>query len=173
MDRRRVLSGGSLVVATGLAGCVGALASRPDTDTDTLHVESDVWGDTEGSRPDTRAFGEQATALERVVGPEAERFAAFVRGTDFESSYLALVQGIGVGSGTVLTLRETERIDDTLYVTIDEWPPEDDEPRPGAIFVHSLTTRVARDERGLPETVAATVERPEDRSLTEEIGERF
>lgn len=173
MNRRRVLSGGSLVVATGLGGCVGTLAPRPDTDPDTLHAESDVWGDAEGSRPATRAVGEQATALERAVGPEADRFAAFVRETDFEASYLALVQGIGVGSGTVLTLRETERVDDTLHLTVDEWPPEDDEPRPGAVSVHSLTTRVARDERGLPEAVAATVEGPEDRSLTEEIGGRF
>lgn len=173
MNRRRVLSGGTLVLATSLAGCVGTLAPRPDTDADTLHVESDVWGDADGSRPDTRAFGERATALERAVGPEADRFAAFVRETDFEASFLALVQGIGVGSGTVLTLRGAERVDDTLHVMIDAWPPQDDEPRPDAIFAHSLATRVSRGERGLPDAVAATVERPEDRSLTEEIGERL
>lgn len=173
MNRRRVLSGGTLVVATGLVGCVGTLAPRPATDADTLHVKNDVWGDAEGSRPDTRAFGEAATALERAVGPESDRFAAFVRETDFGASVLALVQGIGVGSGTVLTLRKARWVDDTLHVTIDAWPPEDDEARPDAIFVHSLATRVSRDDRGVPEAVAATVERPEDRSLTEEIGERL
>lgn len=173
MNRRRLLSSGSLAVGVGLAGCVGTLTSRPSNDADTVHMESDVWGEAGSPRPATRAFAEETTALDRVVGPEADTFTVFVHETDFRESYLALVQGIGVESGTRLTLRETERAGETLHVSIDTWPPEDGELRPDAIYSHSLATRLSRDERGVPETVAATVIRPEDRSLTEEIGERF
>lgn len=172
MNRRRLVSSGSLAVTADLAGCVGTLTSRPSTGADTLQMESDVWGEAAGPRLATRAFDDAVTALEGVVGPAAETFAAFVHETDFRASYLALVQGIGVGSGTRLTLRETERVDETLHVTVDTWPPADREPRPDAIYDNSLATRLPRDEWGVPRTVAATVVRPEDRSLTEEIGER-
>lgn len=173
MKRRRLLASGSFVVATGLAGCIGRVAPRPETDDDTLHLTSDVWGEAGGPRPDARTFEDEATALERAMGPAAEAFEAFVTATDFRSSYVALVQGVDVGGGTRLTLRSAERDGDTLHLVIDEWPPEDSEPRPAAIFVHSLATRRPRDGGGVPENVDARVIRAEDRSLLNEVGERI
>lgn len=163
MKRRALLAGGSIVAGGGLVGVFSRVNGNLQNGPDTRHFSSAVWGEEERV-PDNRIFENQDTALEkRLDTDEGAEFEAFVRKTDFNSEWVVLVQEIGTGAGNELTLREKQRGEEKIKLVIDEWPPEDDEIRPAAIFMHAIAARGTTDDRGGPSDVEVTIHRHDDR----------
>lgn len=177
MDRgRRRLLGGILAgVTAGTAGCITQALSAPENPPHARHFPTHVWAaDKENPPTGPRIFDTEADALEhRLDLKGSDGFVEFVRETDFQAEYLVLVQGIGAGYGHTFTLREATRDGDTLNVTIDEWPPNDNKPHPDAIIMHSIAVRESLHGHGLPTEVPTTIHRDADRPLHEQFSERI
>lgn len=177
MDRgRRQLLGGIFAgVTAGTAGCITQALSAPENPPHARHFPTHIWAaDKENPPREPRIFDAEAEALEHRLDLDgSDGFAEFVREIDFQAEYLVLVQGIGAGPGYTFTLREASREGETLILTIDEWPPNDDKRRPDAIFMHSIAVRQSRDNNGLPTEVSTTIHRDDDRPLHKQFSERI
>lgn len=169
MKRRQFLASSTLGLSACLAGCSMRSPPAPQNDAETRHFSTDVWSD-HGYVPDTRIFESADSALEhRVETDGGSAFETFARNTDFQNEYLALVQGIGVGAGNSLTVREKRPEGTALEITIDEWPPETNEPWPSAIFYQALATRCANNGEQPPSHIKVTIHRHDDRSLFDSL----
>lgn len=173
--RRRLLGGILAGITAGTAGCITQALSAPENPPHARHFPTHVWAaDKENPPEEPRIFDTETEALEhRLYLDGSDGFAKFVRETDFQAEYLVLVQGLGAGSGYTFTLREANREGETLSLTIDEWPPNDDKHRPDAIFMHSVAVRQSLHGHGLPTEVSTTIRRDADRLLHEQFSERI
>lgn len=171
IGRRRLLGGISASVAAGLAGCTAQALSAPENPPFARHFPIHVWATDKKNPPEEpRIFDVEADALKHRLDFEGSvDYTKFIRETDFQAEYLVLLQGIGAGAGHTFTLREANRDSETLYLTIDEWPPDDDGPYTDAIYMHSLTVRQPLDDHGLPTEVSTTIHRDDDRPLHDQL----
>jgi hypothetical protein len=164
MKRRAFLVFGGLGLGTA-GGYLGwrwyRSPSLPDgMRVETRHVEGDVFTD-DGPRGggslewqeeyhtvirDTEAIDRESIDDESVV--------RFLDDTDFEASYLVVVQN-GMQSEMELVLDAISRREDGLYLDISI-----DSPRSGPddLLVHSLLVRVTDEGGGVPEDVSVDIE---------------
>lgn len=162
MDRRHFVSNTALIFTTGLVGCLGS-TSHPDLP-DGMRVATHH---TVGShlREDTIGpSGEQGRTFERVITDRntaqdqlknTEEITNFIDETDFNQSYLVVVDAAAWPSGKWLELSEIERTNNGLEIVIVVASP--DEPVGDDASVHSLAIRITDTQRGPPEHVVATV----------------
>ncbi|PSQ19177.1 hypothetical protein BRD00_02735 [Halobacteriales archaeon QS_8_69_26] len=170
MNRRRFLAATALGALAGVAGCAGA--SESSTPSDGMDVETRHWvtdvlaTDYRDRAPDGGpappvVLADPAEARDRIDPDEgstwfdaSDEVDRFVRDTDFERSYLLVVQD-GDSHQRYLELRSIERTDARLDVwasfDADVGSPVDD------LVVHSLVVRVTDEEAGVPDRVELTV----------------
>lgn len=164
MNRRRFL--GSCALGVGaVGGYIGwrrhSSPSTPDGVTvETKHVARDVL--TEKAPRDTDFLEYQAEYRTTIAEPDvAERqlidggpVADFLAGTDFDSSYLIVVQN-GMQSQMELVLETVSRRDSGLHLDVSVDAPQGG---PDDLLVHSLLVRVTDRGEGTPETVSVDIE---------------
>lgn len=162
MDRRRFLSSTALIVTTGLVGCLGSEnhPHLPDgMSVETHHtVGSHLTEDTIGpsgerGRTYETVITDRETAQDRMKN--TEEITNFIQETDFDQSYLVLVDAAAWPSGKWLELAEIERTDNGLQIVIVVASP--DEPVGDDAAVHSLAIRITDEQSGPSENVDATV----------------
>lgn len=169
MNRRRVLA----LLSAGLAataGCqaIGGITGRRTSDgadMETLYAEEPILEDVDVDPDETRV--ELFTAERDLRGrlPREERLSqpeeldAFVDGTDFDESYLAVVLRGGAPRTSTLVLEDAERSDDSIHFEVRVDRSDDFQTRD--IGFHSLVVRVTRADRPVPDDVTATVRDPE------------
>lgn len=91
----------------------------------------------------------RSTAQDRMR--EEDEITEFIQETDFGQSYLVVIVGAAWPSGYWLELREVERTDRGLRMTVVVASP--DEPVGDDAAVHSLAVRVTDEQGDVPEEV--------------------
>lgn len=164
MNRRTFLAttGSGFGLAGGYLGWrwYRSSPSPAELDVETLYVDRDV-STTDFSREgESMSYGEEyhtvvddSATAERELD-DAESVTEFVSDTDFDESYLVVVQN-GMQSEPDLVLDSVRRTDNgiTIDVSIDAPRAVDDD-----LSIHSLLIRVADAGDGLPETVAVDID---------------
>jgi len=165
MRRRPLLAAAMFGTISGLAGCLrgdGAPSVPEGMTVETRHWASDVL--VEGiwhlRREQDEPVESSHTAIvdERAARSEIEcddGTSEFVDETDFERSYLLVVQNV-MQSARWLELRRIERTGPGLDVTVVTASP--DEPYGDDAVVHSLAIRVTDDSGDVPGELAVTVD---------------
>lgn len=161
MNRRQFLSGGA-VMAIGTAGCLGtgATPSIPDgmiveTHHRTgSHLVNDGVGPS-GERPRSyqTIIANQSKARERMK--EGDEITEFVQETNFDRSYLVIIVAGAWPSRYWLELRDIERTDRGVRVSVVSASPDESVGDDAA--VHSLAVRVTDEDSGVPDEVAVEV----------------
>jgi len=169
MKRRTVLAAGGLaVLGTGgyLYSWLSHSATIPDGMTvETLYVTQPVFTEQQYERPGVREsesllVSDETAAEELFV--ESESVQQFVTKTDFEQSYVVVVDHRRSSSWD-LYLDSIERVSpDKLSVTgvAQNWPPEQVDD----LGVHVLLLRITDEEHPVPDNLTVTVtdrERPQ------------
>lgn len=149
----------------GLTGCLrggGALHVPDGMTVETRHWASDVLVERiwhlRRERDEPVGSHHALIADERAARDELEgdgEVSEFVHGTDFERSYLLVVQNV-MQSARWLELRRIERTGSGLDVTVVTASP--DEPYGDDAVVHSLAIRVTDEGGGVPGELAVTVD---------------
>ena len=169
MKRRTVLAAGGLAVL-GTGGYLYSWLSHSRTIPDgmtveTLYVTQGVFTEQQYEIPGVRETESLLISDERATQElfvESEPIQQFVSETDFEQSYVVVVDHRRSSSWD-LYLDTIERISpDELSVTAvaQNWPPEQDDD----LGVHVLLVRITDEEQPVPDTVTTTVtdrERPQ------------
>lgn len=165
MKRREFLSLSSVGLLTASSGCtaLGLDTGVPEG----MTVESHHWataalekGVETARRSGVRepiiavvVLDDQATASDRI-DPESPA-ADFIVETDFERSYVALVEYFGTSSSKWLEYRSIELRDSELHVVAEVVSPD------GATFdnlaIHSLALRITDGNHGVPSGISAEV----------------
>lgn len=174
MERRRLLALGGLSVLTSLSGCaVGrgwcskrrALSSDPPESPAGMTVETASWSmdlvaPRGGDRPYTVVATSRTEANETVVFPRGELEdldpRTFIEQTNFDNSYLILVEWMGTSSSDKLSLSRIERQEQGVHLTAEVIEPCG--ARAGDISVHSLFVRVSDERTEAPERVTVHVD---------------
>lgn len=150
---------------SGLAGCLrgdGAPRVPEEMTVETRHWASDVLMEgiwhlrSEQDEPVGSyhtAIADESAARSEVEGDDG--MSEFVHGTDFERSYLLVVQNV-MQSARWLELRRIERTGSGLDVTVVTASP--DEPYGDDAVVHSLAIRVTDEGGDVPGELAVTVD---------------
>jgi hypothetical protein len=166
MKRRRLVALGGVTVFGGLSGCSSVSGWRLHTSQTPagMTVETEHWGDghvdSKGrERPFAIAVTSASEAIDAVstlrTNREDTNPIEFIEETDFDGSYLILVEWMGASSGASLELEHIERRDYGLHVEAKVVEP--DGVAPSDVSTHSLFIRVT-DQRGdAPERVTTNV----------------
>lgn len=155
MNRRQFLVGGTLLGTVGCLG-IGEIPATPDGITvETQHrtgshlVDDGIEPSGEKGRSYQTIIADRSAAQDRMK--EAEEITEYVQETNFDQSYLVVIVGAAWQSGYWLELREIERTDRGLRMTIIVASP--DEPVGDDAATHSLAVRVTDEQRDIPEEV--------------------
>jgi hypothetical protein len=161
MNRRQFLSG-IVTMPIGMAGCLGTV-DDPDTPDglifETQHrvgshlVDDDLGPSGERPRSYQTIITNRSTAQERMR--DEDEITEFIQETDFDQSYLVVVIAGAWQSGYWLELREIERTEHGIRVSVVTDSP--DEPVGDDAAVHSLVIRVTDEESGEPDEVAVEI----------------
>ncbi|UTF52520.1 hypothetical protein [Natronosalvus rutilus] len=173
MNRRRFLAGVAMG-SVSVAGCLGARESPtlPDGMTVETHhrVGSHLVDDglePSGERPHSyqTILTDRSTARERMRGEDGDgnesegeaedEIMEFVAETDFDRSYLVVVVVRSWSSQHWLEVREIERTEDGIHVSI---ASDSDEPTVDDAVVHSIAIRITDEEDDEPDAVAVTID---------------
>lgn len=98
-------------------------------------------------------IADETAAENRIEGDES--VVEFVEETDFEKSYLLVVQNV-MQSARWLELDRITRTDSGLDVAVNTASP--DEPYGDDATVHSLAIRVTDERQGVPDTIEVTID---------------
>ncbi|WP_312908003.1 hypothetical protein [Natronosalvus caseinilyticus] len=170
MNRRRFLTGVAMG-SVSVAGCLGTGESPalPDGMTVETHhrVGSHLADDglePSGERPHSyqTIITDRSTARERMrdgdggegEGKNKNEITEFVAETDFDRSYLVVVVARAWSSQHWLEVRDIERTEDGIHVSI---ASDSDEPTVDDAAVHSLAIRIT-DEGDEPDAVAVSID---------------
>lgn len=162
MRRRRFLRVSALGVLSASGGCTALGFDRgvPDwTTVATRHWRSFVLEDGAASEPrsgpeepaiSAAILADRETATERLRrdSPAAE----FVDGTDFERSYLAVVEYFGMSSSKELALRSLERRESAVHVTVEVKTPG--KFVTADLVPHSLVVRITEENGARPTKIS-------------------
>lgn len=161
MNRRAFLAVSGLTVSVPLAGCLRQ--SIPDGITvDTGHWVADVleeglWYQRQQREESIGRYhqliADAQSANEQLA--DHEGIQTFAHGTDFEQSYLLVVQNI-MQSARWLELGRIRRMETGLDVGVVTKSPE--EPYGDDAAVHSLAIRITDEEAGVPSQLNVTVD---------------
>lgn len=168
MNRRQFVALGCVSVFAGSAGCssvYGRFSDAPQTP-EGMTVETESWGDgllyPKGrDRPFAVVVTSASAATDEVgllrTNREDYDPIEFIEETDFDTSYLILVEWMGASSSASLELSRIERRDYGLHVEAEVVEPHgtttDD------ISAHSLFIRVPDEREDAPEQVTIHVDK--------------
>lgn len=164
MDRRMFLTISGLTISSAVTGCLGENPYLPGGMTvETRHwvadiLEEGIWYQRrEAGKSVSRYYEliEIAEAAQRRIDG-SDQVQEFVQGTNFERSYLLIVQNM-MQSARWLELQHIERTDDGLDIAVETRSP--DEPYGDDSTVHSLVTRVTDEQAGVPNDLRITIDR--------------
>lgn len=178
MKRRHLVSVTGLGVLVGLSGCAGALGRTTPID---MAVETEHWSERvlEFQYPERPEDHQNPDALKRddnpytiVLTDESEakgrlldrdytfidETVEFIQRTDFEQSYLVVVDWRGSSSSDTLKLNRINRTEDGLYLDIRLEQPA---TRLSDLSPHTLITRVTDERESIPENVSAGIHKSE------------
>ena len=167
MKRRRYLATSCLGVLSASSGCAvvsGLRTSLPDgMTTDTHHsVRPEALRD--GVAPNVQSGGrppviyetlltDREMALERA-NTDSSAYE-FIRNTDFDRSYIAVVEYFGTSSSRWLELRSIERGEVDIHVVAEVKTPRSGVSDDQAI--HSLLVRITEENRERPSEISAEI----------------
>lgn len=163
MNRRNFLALGGLGIgaAGGYFGWRWYSPSRPDgMEVETQHFERDVLSENSSRESDFLEWKEeyQTTVTDRDAARreliDSDPVTSFLNNTDFDESYLLVVQN-GMQSEMELVLDGVSRQGDTLHLNVTIISPQGG---PDDLLIHSLLIRVIDEERGVPEDVSVDIE---------------
>ncbi len=163
MNRRNFLALGGLGIgaAGGYFGWRWYSPSRPDgMEVETQHFERDVLSENSSRESDFLEWKEeyQTTVTDRDAARreliDSDPVTSFLNNTDFDESYLLVVQN-GMQSEMELVLDGVSRQGDTLHLNVTITSPQGG---PDDLLIHSLLIRVIDEERGVPEDVSVDIE---------------
>lgn len=167
MKRRRYLATSCLGVVSASSGCAaltGLRTSLPDGMTiDTHHsVRPEALKD--GVAPEVQSVDQTPVIYETLLTDGETAFDRantdssaydFIRNTDFERSYIAVVEYFGTSSSRWLELRSIERGETDVHVVA-----EVKTPRSGTsddLAMHSLVVRITEEDRERPSEISAEI----------------
>lgn len=164
MKRRQYLATSSLGLLSVGGGCtaIGSGRGVPDG----MSVETRHWAESLLKDGITARLGSgrqgpllyetlltgKETAAERLQQDAAETARTFVADTDFEHSYLAVVEYFGTSSSYWLELRSLERQESGIHVVVELESPRS---RRDDLASHSLVIRITDDNAETPAEISA------------------
>jgi hypothetical protein len=163
MNRRNFLALGGVGIgaAGGYVGWRWYSPSRPDgIETETEHFERDVLSENSSRESEFLEWKEEyrTTVPDRDAARseliDHDSVTSFLNNTDFEESYLIVVQN-GMQSEMELLLDGVSREEDGLHLSVTINSPQGG---PDDLLTHSLLIRVIDEHKGVPEGVSVDIE---------------